>query len=250
MKTRFLLVASAALLVAVLAALALTAGGSGSHHEGITAAADPAAGSPAAAADPGVTVAHLTHDRVAVHADASLTSSTTATMRAKTPLGSPTTVLVVDRRDGWIDVALASRPNGSSGWVSAGDVQESTDDVAITVSLADHVMRVTRGGAVAVETPVAVGAPGTPTPVGRFYVTDLVDTGQPRGAYGPYALGLSAHSDVLDQFAGGDGQIGIHGTNEPASIGQSVSHGCVRVPDEVISALAGSVPLGTPVTIS
>jgi len=55
---------------------------------------------------------------------------------------------------------------------------------------------------------------------------------------------------VLDQFAGGDGQIGIHGPNEPDLIGQSVSHGCVRVPDEVIEALAGSVPLGTPVTIS
>jgi lipoprotein-anchoring transpeptidase ErfK/SrfK len=111
-------------------------------------------------------------------------------------------------------------------------------------------MRVTRDGQVAVETPVAVGADATPTPTGRFYVTDVIDTGRPNGAYGPFAIGLSAHSDVLDQFAGGDGQIGIHGTNEPASIGTSASHGCVRVPNEVVAALAGTIPLGTPVTIT
>ncbi len=98
--------------------------------------------------------------------------------------------------------------------------------MAITVSLRDHLLRVTRGGSVA------------------------VDTGKPNGAYGAFAFGISAHSDVLDQFGGGDDQIGIHGTNQPDSIGQSVSHGCVRVPDQVIEALAHSIPLGTPVTIS
>ncbi len=122
--------------------------------------------------------------------------------------------------------------------------------MAVEVSLSDHVMRVTRDGQVAVETPVAIGTDATPTPTGRFYVTDVIDTGKPDGAYGPFALGLSAHSDVLDQFAGGDGQIGIHGTNQPDSIGTSASHGCVRVPNEVITALAGNIPLGTPVTIT
>ena len=48
---------------------------------------------------------------------------------------------------------------------------------------------------------------------------------------------------------GGDGQIGIHGTNQPASIGNAVSHGCVRVPNEIITQLAHNLPLGTPVTI-
>jgi lipoprotein-anchoring transpeptidase ErfK/SrfK len=54
---------------------------------------------------------------------------------------------------------------------------------------------------------------------------------------------------VLSEFAGGDGQIGIHGTNVPASIGEAVSHGCVRVPNDVITTLATTVPVGTPVTI-
>ena len=252
MKTRLALAASTAVLVALIATVVLFVGSPGAHPGATPAPAGSAAAGASAspAADVGTTVARLTHDRVEVHAAPDPASPVTSTLRTTTPLGSPTTLLVLDHRDGWVDVALASRPNGSSGWIPTGDAEESIDDVAITVSLTDHVLRVTRGGEVAVETPVAVGAPSTPTPTGRFYVTDLVETGKPQGAYGPYALGLSAHSDVLDQFAGGDGQIGIHGTNEPDLIGQSVSHGCVRVPDEVIEALAGSVPLGTPVTIS
>jgi len=201
-----------------------------------------------------VHVAVPTHAGVEVHAAPDTASPVTSVVELKTPLGSPTTLLVLDHEgpdhDEWVQVALASRPNGSQGWIDADDVTEQTDDMAVEVRLHDHVMRVTRDGELAVETPVAVGAEATPTPTGRFYVTDVIDTGRPNGAYGPFALGLSAHSDVLDQFAGGDGQIGIHGTNEPASIGTSASHGCVRVPNEVITALAGNVPLGTPVTIT
>jgi lipoprotein-anchoring transpeptidase ErfK/SrfK len=106
-----------------------------------------------------------------------------------------------------------------------------------------------RDGQVELEAPVADGTAADPTPAGSFYVTDVVDTGNAAGAYGPYALGLSGHSETLTQFAGGDGQLGLHGTNEPGSIGRSVSHGCVRVGNDVITRLARTVPLGTPVTV-
>jgi lipoprotein-anchoring transpeptidase ErfK/SrfK len=54
---------------------------------------------------------------------------------------------------------------------------------------------------------------------------------------------------VLKRFAGGDGQVGIHGTNQPWLIGQSVSHGCIRVNNASIRRLARVLPLGTPVVI-
>jgi lipoprotein-anchoring transpeptidase ErfK/SrfK len=98
-------------------------------------------------------------------------------------------------------------------------------------------------------TPVAVGSPESPTPTGHFFLVDKLDTQSASSAYGPFAFGLSGHSDVLTEFAGGDGQIGIHGTNDPSSIGNAVSHGCVRVPNDVIAQLNDLVPLGTPVTI-
>ncbi|MEO5678891.1 MAG: L,D-transpeptidase [Acidimicrobiales bacterium] len=99
------------------------------------------------------------------------------------------------------------------------------------------------------HTAVAVGSPAAPTPTGRFSLVDKLDTGSSGSAYGPFALGLSAHSDVLTEFGGGDGQIGIHGTNDPTSIGQAVSHGCIRVPNDVILRLASALPLGTPVLV-
>jgi lipoprotein-anchoring transpeptidase ErfK/SrfK len=54
---------------------------------------------------------------------------------------------------------------------------------------------------------------------------------------------------VLTEFGGGDGQVGIHGTNDPSSIGRPVSHGCVRVANDVITRLATTIPIGTQVTI-
>jgi len=72
----------------------------------------------------------------------------------------------------------------------------------------------------------------------------------PTGPYGPYAYGLSGFSNVLDEFKGGDGVIGIHGTNEPGAIGTDVSHGCIRLRNEAILELVPVLPLGTPVHIT
>jgi len=55
---------------------------------------------------------------------------------------------------------------------------------------------------------------------------------------------------VLYSFGGGPGQIGIHGTNDPSSVGRSVSHGCIRLSNAAITRLAQELPLGTPVTIT
>jgi lipoprotein-anchoring transpeptidase ErfK/SrfK len=98
--------------------------------------------------------------------------------------------------------------------------------------------------------PVAVGKRSTPTPTGRFFVTDVILIRNPYGAYGPAALGLSGHSNVLTRFGSGDGVLGIHGTNEPWSVGRSASHGCVRMRNRDVLALVRIAPTGTPVTIS
>ncbi len=170
-------------------------------------------------------------------------------LASTTEFGSPT-VLLADARTGpWFHVLLPVRPNGSSGWVhtSGLDIRRLRD--AITVDLGARSLVWTRDGRVVLETPVAVGTDDNPTPKGRFFVTDLLQNEDPGGAYGPFAAGVAAHSDTLSDFAGGDGQIGLHGTNEPWSIGRAASHGCVRVPNDVITSIATSVALGTPVTV-
>lgn len=169
---------------------------------------------------------------------------------ATTEFGSPRALLVLADEGGWLEVALPDRPNGSTGWIRRDAVELRTIDESIAIDVAARTLTLRDGGVEVLTTPVAVGTDANPTPTGAFYVVDKLDTGDPGGPYGQFALGLSAHSDVLTEFAGGDGQVGIHGTDDPASIGQAVSHGCVRVPNDVAQVLSETVNLGTPVVIS
>jgi lipoprotein-anchoring transpeptidase ErfK/SrfK len=171
------------------------------------------------------------------------------TMANPTSIGAPLTFLVLDRRPGWLEVAVPIRPNGSSGWVSQADVTLSITPYRLVISMAEHRLDVEYEGRRIARHPVGVGKVATPTPTGTYFVTELIQPPNPAGAYGPYAFGLSAFSNTLKTFAGGPGQLGLHGTDVPKGLGHDVSHGCLRVSNAVITQLAGQIPLGTPVDI-
>lgn len=172
------------------------------------------------------------------------------TLEATTVLGTPTVVLVQEmRRDGWLRAALPGRPNGSEGWIRAGDVELFRIDRKVIVDLSDLTLEVVADQAVLLSTPVAIGKSASPTPLGVFFVTDAVRITRASGPWGPFALGLSARSEMITEFGGADGIIGIHGTSRPESIGTATSLGCVRVPNETMLALADLVGVGTPVFI-
>lgn len=94
---------------------------------------------------------------------------------------------------------------------------------------------------------IAVGRPAWPTPRGQFYVRNKL-SGFDDPFYGPVAFGTSARSAVLTDWPAG-GFVGIHGTNRPDLIPGRVSHGCIRLRNEDILALARAMPVGTPVTV-
>jgi lipoprotein-anchoring transpeptidase ErfK/SrfK len=159
--------------------------------------------------------------------------------------------LVRERRPGgWLRVLLPVRPNGASGWIRARRVVLRTNPYRIDVRLRAHRLTVHRGARTVLRTPIGVGRAVTPTPRGLAYVTRLLRQPDPGGTYGPWAFGLSVYSPVLTSFGGGPGEVGIHGTNAPAGIGQDVSHGCIRLPNTAIERLARTLPLGTPVRIA
>jgi lipoprotein-anchoring transpeptidase ErfK/SrfK len=164
------------------------------------------------------------------------------------PSGAPLTFLVVESRDGWHQVQLPQRPNGSTGWIRAEAVTLAALEYSVTVSVADNTLSLHRGGAVEQTFSVATGTGDTPTPLGSFYLTELL--APTNAGYGPFAFGISAFSDVLNSFGAGPGQIGLHGTDDASSIGRAASHGCIRMSNEDISVLANLLPLGTPITIS
>jgi lipoprotein-anchoring transpeptidase ErfK/SrfK len=161
----------------------------------------------------------------------------------------PLVFLVRNTEGGWLQVELPTRPNGSTGWIRASDVAVSQHDFRIDVELHAHRIMVWRGSRLIDDEAVGIGTRDTPTPGGSYYTTALLAPPNPRGFYGPYVYTLSGHSDVLQSFAGGQGVIGIHGTNEPWLIGRDVSHGCIRMSNAGISKLARILPLGVPVDI-
>lgn len=120
----------------------------------------------------------------------------------------------------------------------------------VDIRLDDHRLEIRRGDELVLDTEIGYGSQDTPTPGGRYYLTELLQPPEPDGPYGPFTFGISGFSDVHLGFAGGEGVIGIHGTDEPSSIGDRVSEGCIRVDNEVITEMASFLPLGTPVTIT
>jgi len=164
--------------------------------------------------------------------------------------GEQRVFLVKSRRPGWEQIYLPLRPNGSTGWVEDRNVELALDDYAVNVSLSARKVTVYKDGVLIDSFQAAIGTSATPTPRGHFYIDELLVQPNPGGVYGPYAFGLSAFSDVLFGFGGGPGQIGLHGTNDPAGIGTGVSHGCIRLDNAEITKLAHLLPLGTPVDIT
>lgn len=161
----------------------------------------------------------------------------------------PLVFLVDGRRGDWLRVYVPRRPNGRKGWVRRRDVALSSTRYRVKIDVARRRLTVRRGRRTIVRERIGTGAALTPTPGGRYFVTDLLRQPDPKGMYGPYVLGLSGYSPVVTDFNGGDGQLGIHGTNDPASIGAAVSHGCIRIRNRTIKRLSRMLPLGTPVTI-
>ena len=118
----------------------------------------------------------------------------------------------------------------------------------IVVSLEDHKLALVEDGQVKKVYPVAVGKPSTPSPVGTFTIerrvmnptyhhdgrTVLPGPGNPVGTRW---MGLSIRG------------YGIHGTNEPKSIGKAASHGCIRMAKADLEDLYALVPVGDTVEL-
>lgn len=105
----------------------------------------------------------------------------------------------------------------------------------IIVDLSQRMLHLLEGDRVIHSYPIAIGKILTQSPVGEYRIVNKVP--HPGGPFGAFWMGLSRP------------HYGIHGTNNPASIGHAVSHGCIRMYNEDVLALARLVPVGTRVTI-
>jgi hypothetical protein len=165
-----------------------------------------------------------------------------------TVLGVIGEVVDADCRPAWYHVQLPIKPNGAMGYVRATDLSLRSVETRIVVDLSERRVTLFRRGRPVLHTSAAVGAPGTPTPTGRYFVNQRIVAADASGPWGPGAIGISAFSLVLTGWAQG-GPIAIHGTNAPDSIGRPASNGCLRVRNDVLERLFAATQPGSPVLI-
>ena len=167
----------------------------------------------------------------------------------RTEFGSPQVLAVLERRSGWLRIQTARLPNGRSGWIPAGAVTLDATEMSLHVDRSKRRLTLRDGDRVVRRVTVAVGRPGTETPLGRFAVTDKLRPQDPASPYGCCAIALTGHqTKIIPGWPGGD-RLAIHGTPATWSVGKAVSLGCMRAHRRDLEALFRRVPLGTPIFI-
>ncbi len=168
-----------------------------------------------------------------------------------TEFGGARVLGVATRRGHWLGVVSEDLPNGRVAWVRSGDPAVSARRTAylLHADLSERSVELRRGRKVLRRVSVAVGSSGSPTPPGRYAVTDKI-----RGdRYGPYygccILALTGRQANTPPGWTGGNRLAIHGTDAPSTIGSPSSAGCLRASDSDLQVLMRRVPVGTPVLI-
>jgi lipoprotein-anchoring transpeptidase ErfK/SrfK len=177
-------------------------------------------------------------------------------VQPRRPLTNERTILpVLARKRGkqgvmWLKVLLPGRPNSHTGWIKKPGTLGAITRWAIVIHLSQRRVDVFHSGRPAESFRAVVGKPSTPTPRGRFFVEEWLRI-TPGSMGGPFALALSARSNVYQEFDGGPGQIALHGVYRIGGTpGTAVSHGCVRLDTPAMAWLGTHIHGGVPVTIT
>jgi lipoprotein-anchoring transpeptidase ErfK/SrfK len=226
-------------LVALALAALVTCGGAEAHTQASSAAVSPTQD----------LVSLLTPQQA--HSKPSAKAKALGLVPDRTPItGERTTLPVLGGYGAWLLVRLPGRPNGHTGWINEHATTPSVTAWHLVVDTATRRVTVYHAGHVVRVIKAVVGKPSTPTPTGDYFVEEAIKLGS-TAVGAPFALALSARSNVLQEFDGGPGQIALHGLDNVGGIpGTAASHGCVRLDDNSMRWLAGRIGAGTPVTIT
>lgn len=168
-----------------------------------------------------------------------------ARVRTRTVFGSPTRLAVVDESGDWLTVISAKLGNRVRGYVFRPHVDLAHDPFSLEVDRSARLLTVWRMGVTVTRFSVAVGAPSSPTPLGRFAITDELSNFWP-SYYGCCAIALSGRQTVPTSGWDGGARLAIHaGTG----IGTAISNGCLRATPWNMRFLMRTLPLGTQVVV-
>jgi L,D-transpeptidase catalytic domain len=167
---------------------------------------------------------------------------------SRTTFGSPQALSVVrSRHDRWLAVSTPELGNGRLAWIDAraGGLRYARTRLELDIDLSERLVTLRSGSRVLRRFVVGVGRADSPTPTGRFSVTDKLNGPTYSAVYGCCILALSATQPNLPAGWSGGNRIAIHGGPTDGA----VSAGCIHAGDADLRYLMRLVPLGTPVLI-
>jgi hypothetical protein len=165
----------------------------------------------------------------------------------RTDWGSPRALPILGRRGSWLEVIATELRNGHRAWIPITSGQLVSNPWSVQVDLGARQVTVMRKARVMRRFTVGVGSPVTPTPTGKFSVTDKLSMSGL--IYGCCAVALSGHQPHISQGWKGGDRIAIHGTLAKDSIGKAESAGCLRAAERDTTWLVNHLWLGTVVDI-
>jgi L,D-transpeptidase catalytic domain len=217
------------------------------QHESASAAEVPAA----ATAPSGALVAHVKRGRV-VTVRSRPNGRVLTSLGSRTEFGSEQALSVVrERRRRWLGVTTPQLPNGRLGWIDARSraLRYSRAPVSLEIDLSRRQLLVRRFDQVIRRVRVSIGRAGSPTPTGRFAVTDKLPGARYSSVYGCCILALSGTQPNVPAGWTGGNRLAVHGTPDQRSVGGRASAGCLHAQDRDLRHLMRTVPLGAPVRI-
>jgi len=216
----------------------------------VAKAARPAPAAPAVPSEPQLLV-HVPAGGIVAHRSPWPSSPRTGVVAATSKYYHVPITLWVENTSAsgaWGKVQLPYTWPRTAGWIPLRGLKRATTGVVVSVDLSEHTVRVYQHGQLRYRVAAATGSSWTPTPTGDYVVTDRVPFGS-GSALGSFAFGISGIQPRLPSGWSGGNQLAIHGTNDPSSIGRSVSAGCVRVSEWSLAHFEPLLQLGTPVLI-
>jgi hypothetical protein len=173
-----------------------------------------------------------------------------AHLQRRTRWGSPTVAWAVRRRGGWLAVIAPGIANNRHGWINLRRERPRMwrSRLSLHADLSERTLELREGARVRRRMRVTIGGPSSPTPAGRFSVTDKLIPAPGQRYYGCCILALSGTQPKLRPGWAGGNRIAIHGSPN-GSVGAAASAGCLRARDADLRALMKVVPVGTPVII-
>lgn len=172
-----------------------------------------------------------------------------AVARDRTEFGRPRVLAVVRKRKRWLGVAAPERPNGRLAWVRRDGLVLGRTSVSVVVDLSSRRLALRRGERTVASFRVSVGSPASPTPTGRFAVTDKLPGARFNSSYGCCILALSGSQSRPPRGWRGGNRLAIHGVRPGASVGGSSTAGCPRAANDDVRTLMRRVPPGAPVFV-